>query len=90
MTHSQTNHAQVNRTTPSSELAQVMAHPDSFRLLYFPLEAQGQTSRDLLTYGGAKWESASPQVHKFLYLWSFILLHIFLCVVTRVVMKFDI
>ncbi|KAF9325902.1 hypothetical protein BGZ91_002193 [Linnemannia elongata] len=61
MVHSTPNAAQINRTTPSSELAQVMAHPESFRLLYFPLEAQGQTSRDLLTYGGANWEGITPQ-----------------------------
>lgn len=66
MNHSQTNHVQINRTTPSSELSKVMTHPESFRLLYFPVEAQGQTSRDLLVYGGANWESATPQVYKFL------------------------
>ncbi|KAF9156064.1 hypothetical protein BG015_007367 [Linnemannia schmuckeri] len=61
MVHSTPNAAQINRTTPSSELAQVMAHPESFRLLYFPLDARGQTSRDLLIYGGANWEGVSPQ-----------------------------
>lgn len=68
MVHSIPNAAQINRTTPSSELAQVMAHPESFRLLYFPLEAQGQTSRDLLAYGGANWEGATPQVLNFSFL----------------------
>ncbi|KAF9135356.1 hypothetical protein BGW39_003463 [Mortierella sp. 14UC] len=61
MVHSHVDASRLNKTIPSSELAEVMKHPESFRLLYFPLEAQGQTSRDLLTYGGAKWENAHPK-----------------------------
>ncbi|KAF9550265.1 hypothetical protein EC957_001172 [Mortierella hygrophila] len=61
MVYSTPDAAHIDRTTPSSELSQVMAHPESFRLLYFPVEAQGQTSRDLLTYGGANWEGVYPQ-----------------------------
>ncbi|KAG0049810.1 hypothetical protein BGZ83_005367 [Gryganskiella cystojenkinii] len=49
------------RNVPSSELAEMMANPDSFRLLYFPIEGLGQTSRDILSYGEAKWESVFPE-----------------------------
>ncbi|KAF9912165.1 hypothetical protein EC991_000575 [Linnemannia zychae] len=61
MVHSHVDASHFNKITPTSELAEVMRHPESFRLLYFPLEGQGQTSRDLLTYGGAKWENTLPK-----------------------------
>ncbi|KAF9112065.1 hypothetical protein BGX27_004013 [Mortierella sp. AM989] len=48
------------RDVPTSDMADILEHPDSFRLLYFPLEGLGQTSRDILAYGEAKWESLFP------------------------------
>ncbi|KAG0275989.1 hypothetical protein BGZ95_008145 [Linnemannia exigua] len=61
MVHSLIDASRLNKTIPSSDLAEVMEHPESFQLLYFPLEGQGQTTRDLLTYGGAKWENIHPK-----------------------------
>ncbi|KAF9083248.1 hypothetical protein BGX23_011647 [Mortierella sp. AD031] len=61
MAHTQSDASHINRDIPSAELAQIMTHPDSFRLHYFPLEGQGQTCRDLLTYSGVKWEGTSPK-----------------------------
>ena len=50
------------RDTPTSDLANVMANPDSFRLFYFPIEGLGQTSRDILIYADVKWERIFPEV----------------------------
>ncbi|KAG0230968.1 hypothetical protein B0O80DRAFT_495458 [Mortierella sp. GBAus27b] len=48
------------RDTPTSELAEIMANPESFRLFYFNVHGRAQTSRDILEYGGAKWEMIHP------------------------------
>ncbi|KAF9207284.1 hypothetical protein BGZ59_011255 [Podila verticillata] len=44
----------------TKDLAEAMASPASFKLLYFPLMGRGSTSRDLLSYGGADFESIHP------------------------------
>ncbi|KAF9384907.1 Glutathione S-transferase S1 [Podila verticillata] len=45
---------------PSSELSETMASPASFKLLYFPIVGLGGTSRDILAYAGAEFESIFP------------------------------
>ncbi|KAF9998729.1 hypothetical protein BGZ65_005802, partial [Modicella reniformis] len=52
----QINSAHFVRDVPTSDLSDVLANPDSFRLYYFSIQSLGQTSRDILTYGDAKWE----------------------------------
>lgn len=47
---------------PSSELSETMASPASFKLLYFPIVGLGGTSRDILAYAGAEFESIFPGV----------------------------
>ncbi|KAG0197880.1 hypothetical protein BGX28_008626, partial [Mortierella sp. GBA30] len=49
------------RDIPSSEVSKTLDAPDSYRLLYFPIEGNGQTSRDVLAYGEAKWEDLYPE-----------------------------
>ncbi|KAF9572268.1 hypothetical protein EC968_010059 [Mortierella alpina] len=44
----------------TEELSASLAKPSSFKLLYWPLNAAAGTSRDLLEYGGAKWENLPP------------------------------
>ncbi|KAG0096828.1 hypothetical protein BGZ93_003939 [Podila epicladia] len=44
----------------TKDLAEAMASPASFKLLYFPLLGRGSTSRDILAYGGADFESIHP------------------------------
>ncbi|KAG0363539.1 hypothetical protein BGZ54_008119 [Gamsiella multidivaricata] len=43
----------------TSKLAASLAKPASFKLLYWPINALGTTSREMLEYGGAKWENLS-------------------------------
>ncbi|KAF9186667.1 hypothetical protein BGZ51_009336 [Haplosporangium sp. Z 767] len=50
------NAKHFDRTTPSSELAAGLAKPASFKILYWPINGLAATPRDLLAYGGAKWE----------------------------------
>ncbi|KAG0029011.1 hypothetical protein BGZ81_004203 [Podila clonocystis] len=45
---------------PSSELSETMASPASFKLLYFPILGLAGTSRDILSYAGAEFESIFP------------------------------
>lgn len=47
---------------PSSELSETMASPASFKLLYFPILGLAGTSRDILSYAGAEFESIFPGV----------------------------
>ncbi|KAF9107856.1 hypothetical protein BGX29_004460 [Mortierella sp. GBA35] len=42
------------------ELSETMTKPASFKLKYFPILANGATGRDILAYGGAKWECLFP------------------------------
>ncbi|KAG0341949.1 hypothetical protein BG000_007499 [Podila horticola] len=44
----------------TKDLAEAMTSPASFKLLYFPLLGRGSTSRDILSYGGANFESIHP------------------------------
>ncbi|KAF9407980.1 hypothetical protein BGZ94_002493 [Podila epigama] len=53
-------HAEHIVQADSSKHAEAMAHPASFKLLYFPLMGRGSTSRDILTFGGAKFENIHP------------------------------
>ncbi|KAF9897845.1 hypothetical protein BX616_004888 [Lobosporangium transversale] len=55
------NCAHFDRETPSSELSEIMTSADSYCLKYFPIEGLGQTSRDILAAGGAKWENLFPE-----------------------------
>ncbi|KAF9207491.1 hypothetical protein BGZ49_000306 [Haplosporangium sp. Z 27] len=45
----------------SSELSAALSKPESFKLLYMPINANGATSRDILAYGQAKWENLAPE-----------------------------
>ncbi|KAI9241095.1 hypothetical protein MVEG_01429 [Podila verticillata NRRL 6337] len=45
---------------PSSELSETMASPASFKLLYFQINGLAGTSRDIMAYGDAEWESIFP------------------------------
>ncbi|KAF9434300.1 hypothetical protein BGZ76_008241 [Entomortierella beljakovae] len=49
------------RDVPTLNVTDIMANPDSFRIFYFPIEGLGQTARDILAFGGAKWESVFPE-----------------------------
>ncbi|KAF9137907.1 hypothetical protein BG015_002561 [Linnemannia schmuckeri] len=44
----------------SVELSEALAKPASFKLMYFPILANGATGRDLLAYGGVEWSPISP------------------------------
>ncbi|KAK9758418.1 hypothetical protein K7432_017824 [Basidiobolus ranarum] len=44
-----------------TELEKSLANPESFRLLYFPINAVCSTSRDILSYGGANFENIYPK-----------------------------
>ncbi|KAF9899574.1 hypothetical protein EC991_008611 [Linnemannia zychae] len=44
----------------SAELSDALAKPASFKVMYFPILANGATARDLLAYGGVEWTPASP------------------------------
>ncbi|KAG0203494.1 hypothetical protein BGX28_004247 [Mortierella sp. GBA30] len=41
----------------TQELSASLTKPSSYKILYWPICAVGSTSRDLLEYGGAQWES---------------------------------
>ncbi|KAF9579645.1 hypothetical protein BGW38_004017, partial [Lunasporangiospora selenospora] len=51
---------QATHFSKDADAPEIMAHPDSFRLHYFPIFGIGQTCRDMLTYAGAKWEDTYP------------------------------
>ncbi|KAF9581489.1 hypothetical protein BGW38_001472, partial [Lunasporangiospora selenospora] len=53
-------HNQSPHFSRDEDAAEIMAHPDSFRLSYFPIFGLGQTIRDMLTFAGAKWEDNQP------------------------------
>ncbi|KAG0047300.1 hypothetical protein BGZ83_007630 [Gryganskiella cystojenkinii] len=57
----QENAAHFTRDMTSAEQSEILKNPDSFRLFYFQMEGLGQTSRDILTYGDAKWERSYPE-----------------------------
>ncbi|KAF9998728.1 hypothetical protein BGZ65_005801 [Modicella reniformis] len=59
----QINSAHFVRDVPTSDLIDIMANPDSFRLYYFAIQGLGQTSRDILSYGDAKWENFEVNEH---------------------------
>ncbi|KAG0056022.1 Glutathione S-transferase S1 [Gryganskiella cystojenkinii] len=48
------------REPSTAELAKSVDQPESFKLKYFPMNAVGATSRDILSYGQAKWENLAP------------------------------
>ncbi|KAF9579901.1 hypothetical protein BGW38_003657 [Lunasporangiospora selenospora] len=47
---------QAAHFSKDASASEVMAHPESFTLRYFAVCGRGQTSRDILTFAGAKWE----------------------------------
>jgi len=61
----QVTSAHFSRDMTSAEQTAVLENPDSFRLFYFQMEGLGQTSRDVLTYGDAKWERSYPEVNTY-------------------------
>lgn len=60
----QQSSAHFNRDLTTAEQTEILENPDSFNLFYFQMEGLGQTSRDVLTYGEAKWERSYPEVKK--------------------------
>ncbi|KAF9361802.1 hypothetical protein BGX26_011797 [Mortierella sp. AD094] len=42
------------------ELSVALNKPESFKLMYWPINAVGATSREILVYGQAKWENLAP------------------------------
>ncbi|KAF9173758.1 hypothetical protein BGX21_009378 [Mortierella sp. AD011] len=44
----------------TSEFSVALNKPESFKLMYWPINAVGATSREILAYGQAKWENLAP------------------------------
>ncbi|KAF9933091.1 hypothetical protein FBU30_006592 [Linnemannia zychae] len=44
----------------TNELSEALAKPASFKAMYFSIQSNGATTRDLLAYGDVEWTALSP------------------------------